>query len=214
MWESIANTCRYFSILELPWNLAFGFFIAKIVQLPTVVALILCIIGAASATTPADITNQDSVKAAVIVYLIVFILLAFLTMGAGITSCMSNRRGESTLLHVVAASLPLLLLRIIHSLLLVFSKQFQDSAAKASTLSILTELFMAKVEEMIVVLLFLYGGLTQRAVPEKENGALGNGEKLAYRAARGDFSGGTLGVASLAIAAAGALFSRKGHEEV
>jgi uncharacterized membrane protein len=194
--------------------LVFGFLIAKIVQLPTVVALILCIIGATSANTAAEIVNQDTVKAAVILYLIVLIFLALLTMAAGITTCMTNRRGESTMLHVVALSLPLLLLRLIHSLLLVFSKKFQDSAANASTSSVLAELFMAKIEEMVVVLLFLYAGLTHQAVPESENGTRSNGEKLAYRAARGDFSGGKLGVVSLVIASASALFGRERHEQV
>ncbi|KAM0253652.1 hypothetical protein ACHAQJ_007164 [Trichoderma viride] len=204
----------YFSVLELPWNLVFGFFIAKIVQLPTVVALILCIVGATSANTPADIANQDTIKAAVIVYLIVLILLAILTMVAGIMSCMTNRHVESTMLNVVAVSLPFLLLRLIHSLLLVFSKKFQDSAAKGSTSSVIAELCMARVEEMIIVLLFLYAGLTQQAVPERENGTRSNGEKLTYRAARGDFSGGKLGVVSLLIAAAGALSRKESHEQV
>ncbi|UKZ73745.1 hypothetical protein TrVFT333_001395 [Trichoderma virens FT-333] len=119
----------YFDLLKRPFNIVFSLFLTKIVQVPAVIALILCIVGATSADTPAGITSQDTVKA-----------------GNGV--------------------------------------RFQDAAAEASTSAVLTELFMARIEEMIVVLLYLYAGLTQKAVPERENSKRSNKEKLAYRAAR------------------------------
>ncbi|UKZ47172.1 hypothetical protein TrVGV298_001386 [Trichoderma virens] len=203
----------YFDLLKRPFNIVFSLFLTKIVQVPAVIALILCIVGATSADTPAGITSQDTVKAGVIIYLVVFIVLALLAGGAHIARCMTERRGESTMLLVVVLSLPFLLTRIINSLLLIFSKRFQDAAAEASTSAVLTELFMARIEEMIVVLLYLYAGLTQKAVPERENSKRSNKEKLAYRAARGDFGGGKLGVASLLLAAASARLSRESHEQ-
>ncbi|KAL7915888.1 hypothetical protein GGI35DRAFT_485358 [Trichoderma velutinum] len=203
----------YFDLLKRPFNFVFSLFITKIVQVPAVIALILCIVGATSANTPADITNQDTVKAGVVVYLVVFVLLILLMMGAYIARCMTERRGESALLHVVALSLPLLLIRIINSLLLVFDTHFQNSAAEASTSAVLTALFMARIEEMIVVLLYLYAGLTQKVVPEKEDGERSNKEKVAYRAARGDFGGGKLGVVSLIVALVSARPSKESREE-
>ncbi|KAK5988882.1 hypothetical protein PT974_10379 [Cladobotryum mycophilum] len=204
----------YFSILKMPWNFVFGLAVIKMAQVPAATALILCIIGATSANTPAEIANQDTVKAGVVVYLIVLIILGLLTMGAGIAQCLTGRRGESTLLHVVAASLPFLLLRIIHSFLLVFSKHFQASAAKASTSSIIAELFMARIEEMIIVLLFLWAGLTHEAVPRNEDGTKrSSGEKLMYQAGRGDFGAGKLGMASLAVSAVIAMCRKESDKD-
>lgn len=198
--------CRYYYLLKKPYNIVFSVFVVRIVQIPAVVALILCIVGATSADTAADIMTQDTVQAGVIVYLVVLVLLILLTIGACITRHVTERRGESKMLLIITLSLPFLLVRIIHSLLLVFDKHFQDSAAEGSTSSVLTEFFMARIEEMIVVLLYLYAGLTHQAVPEKEHGQRTNKEKLAHRAARGDFGGGRLGVISLAVAAASASF--------
>lgn len=170
--------------------------------------------GATSADSPADIGNEDTVKAGVVLYLVVFIFLTLLTTGAAIACCMSGQPGERRLLQAVAASLPFLLVRLIHSLLLVFSETFLVSAAESSTSSVLTELFMAKIEEMVVVLIFLLAGLHQHAVPERDDGSQSTKQKLMYRASRGDFGGGKLGIASLVIAVAGALFSSKNDEQV
>lgn len=206
--------CRYYYLLERPYNTVFSLFVAKIVQIPAVVALILCVVGATSADTAADIMSQDTVKDGVIVYLVVLILLTLLTIGAYITRHKTARRGESKLLLIITLSLPFLFIRIINSLLLIFNKRFQDSAAEGSTSSVLIELFMARIEEMIVVFLFLYAGLTHEAVPEKEHGKRTNKEKLAHRAARGDFGNGRLGVISLAVAAASASFNGEKHKHV
>lgn len=146
-------------------------------------------------------------------YLVVLILLTLLTIGANITGYITERQGESRMLLVVTLSLPFLFIRIIHSLLLIFNKRFQDSAAEESTSSVLIELFMAKVEEMIVVFLYLYAGFTHKAVPERDHGKRTTEEKFAHRAARGDFGGGKLGVLSLAVAAASASFSREDYNQ-
>lgn len=197
---------RYYYLLERPYNTVFNLFIAKLVQIPAVVALILCIVGATSADTAADIMTQDTVKDGVIVYLVVLILLILLTIGAYITRYMTERRGESTMLLIITLSLPFLLIRIINSLLLIFDKSFQHSTAEGSTSSVLAEFFMARIEEMIVVFLYLYAGLTHKAVPEGEHGKQTNKEKLAHRVARGDFGDGRLGAISLAVATANANF--------
>ncbi|KAL7937849.1 hypothetical protein V8C35DRAFT_330025 [Trichoderma chlorosporum] len=204
----------YFDLIKRPYNIVFSLFLTKIIQVPAGIALILCIVGATSADSPADISNQATVKAGVIIYLVVFVALILLTMIANIVRCcMTEPRGERALLLVVTLSLPLLLVRIINSLLLIFSKRFQESSAEASTSAVLTELFMARVEEMLVVLLYLCAGLTQRAVPEGENGTRSNKEKLAYRTARGDFGGGKLGVISLVVALVSTRFGRSREQD-
>lgn len=209
----VNDCCRYYYILKRPYNIVFNLYIARLLQIPAAVALILCIVGATSADTAADIMTQDTVKVGVVLYLVVLVLLILLTIGAYITRRVTKQRGESTMLLIITLSLPFLLVRITNSLLLIFNKHFQDSTAEGSTSSVLTGLFMARVEEMIAVLLYLYAGLTHKAVPEGEHGKRTNREKLAHRAARGDFGNGRLGVISLAIAAASASFKKENDEQ-
>ncbi|CAM1504841.1 Fc.00g024320.m01.CDS01 [Cosmosporella sp. VM-42] len=204
----------YYTILEMPWSTVFSLVVLKAVQTPAAVALILCIVGAVSADTPADIANEGTVKAGVILFLIVLILLGLLAAGAAVVRHMTQRRGEGKLLAAVVTSLPFLLIRLIHSLLLIFSSSFQASAAKSSTSSVLTELFMAKIEEMIVVSLFLWAGITHTAVPKNGDGTKrSKKEMLAYRAGRGDFGRGKFGLVSMAISAAVSMLQKKDDEE-
>ncbi|KAL7917035.1 hypothetical protein ACQKWADRAFT_307772 [Trichoderma austrokoningii] len=51
------------------------FYIVRIAQLAIAIALILCIIGVASANTVADIAHQAVIKIAVIIFLSIFLLL-------------------------------------------------------------------------------------------------------------------------------------------
>ncbi|KAK7417298.1 hypothetical protein QQZ08_011678 [Neonectria magnoliae] len=53
----------WYSILETPWNLLFSFGVVKVVQIPATVALILCIVGGASADKPAEIEDQTTTQA-------------------------------------------------------------------------------------------------------------------------------------------------------
>lgn len=192
----------------------FGLAAVKVVQFPTGIALILCIVGATSAKDPNDIEDQDTVKAGVVLYLIVFLLLCLLTVGAVVGQYTTAQRQEGKLLRAVVASLPLFVLRLSYSFLLVFSNSFQISAANNSTSSILVELFMARIEEMLIVLFFLWTGLTHNAVPEPENCTKrAAGEKMAYRLGRGDFGGGKLGMVGVGIAATMALFRTKERKE-
>ncbi|KAK7418736.1 hypothetical protein QQX98_003754 [Neonectria punicea] len=188
----------WYSILETPWNLLFSFGVVNVVQVPAAVALILCIVGGASADNPAEIEDQTTTRAGVVLFLIVFILLALLVVGA-VVGRKTTGRGEGRLLCAVAVSLPVLLIRIIYSFLAVFSKSSHFSIASGSTPSVLTELFMARIEEMVVVLVYLWAGLSREAVPDKDGGfKRSRQEKFLHRAGRGDFGGGKLGAASLA----------------
>ncbi|KPM42693.1 hypothetical protein AK830_g3893 [Neonectria ditissima] len=193
----VSRVC--YSIIKTPWNLEFSFCVVKTVQVPAAVALILCIVGGVSADTPAEIGDQSTTQAGVILFLIVLVLIVLLTVGAAVGRNTTGR-GEGRLLGAVAVSLPMLLIRIIYSFLVVFSKDSHFSMASGSTSSILTDLFMARIEEMLVILVYLWAGITQEAVPENDGGVKrSKEEKLLYRAGRGDFGGGKLGMASLAV---------------
>lgn len=170
----------------------------RIVQVPAAIALILCIVGGVSANSPAEIGDQDTLKAGIVLYLVVFILLVLLITGAAVGR-RKTARGERRLLWAVAISLPILFIRIIYSLLAVVSNKAVFSVMSGSTSAIMTELFMGRIEEMIVVLIYLWAGVTQDAVPDHGDGVQrSKGEKLLYRAERGDFGTGKLGVASFA----------------
>lgn len=139
-------------------------------QLPIITALILCIVGVASTSTSADITNQNhSMGGGMIFYLTDFAIIAILTILTGARRYITHYRDEITLFHALAASIPLLLLRLIYSILLVFSDEFISLVAKVTLASFFTELFMERVVEMTVVLLFLYASLSQRGHDMREN---------------------------------------------
>ncbi|KAH7140273.1 hypothetical protein B0J13DRAFT_596561 [Dactylonectria estremocensis] len=188
----------WYSILKTPWNIIFSLGAVRVVQLPAAIALILCIVGGVSADNPTEIRDQDTVKAGVILYLIVLFLLFLLVVGAAVAR-RKTERGEHRLLCAVAISLPVLLIRVIYSLLAVFSKQPVFAAMSGSTSSVMTELFMGRIEEMVVVLVYLWVGITQEIVPSHDDGVQrSKGGKFLYRAERGDFGTGKLGVVSLA----------------
>jgi hypothetical protein len=105
---------------------------------------------------------------------VVFILLLVLTIGAVIGHRMTQR-GESILLYAVVISLPLIMVRIVYSLVFSFS---EDERFTGSTTA---GLLMATVEEMIVVLVYIWAGLLA-SVPEEPKDEKLDVEKVAHRA--------------------------------
>jgi hypothetical protein len=200
---------RWYSILQTPWNFIFSFVVLKIVQTPAGIALVLCIIGATSTNTPKDVDKQTTVQAGIAIYLVVYILLVLLTAGAGLAYRMTGR-GEKKLLIIVALSLPILLVRVIYSMLSVFS---HDNSFNPMTGSTTAQLFLSVIEEMIIVLMYIWAGLTIKN--ESESDVKHSAEsRLMHRAGRGDFSGGKLGILSLGVAAFDEVWlHRKKNEE-
>ncbi|KAK3938955.1 hypothetical protein QBC46DRAFT_316699 [Diplogelasinospora grovesii] len=178
----------YYSILKAPWNFIFTFFILKVAQTPAAVALVLCIVGGTSADTPSDIESQGTVQAGVILYLLVLVLLALLVIRAAVMS-----KDSSILLRAVSLSLPLLLIRIIYSLLGCFMHDSDIvSLGSQSTGAVILQVFMVTVEEMAIVLIYLWAGFKLAREEDAEEGRKGI-DNLAHRAGRGDF-GGKLGL--------------------
>jgi hypothetical protein len=171
----------------------------KIVQTPAGIALILCIIGATSANTPQDVDKQATVQVGVSIYLGIYILLLLLTASAYV-ACRKTGRGERKLLEVVALSLPVLLVRVIYSMLSVFSHDRVFSPLNGSTT---VQLFLSNIEEMIVVLMYIWAGLKSSDLSESVVQQKTSKSRLIYKAGRGDFHGGRLGVLSLGAAVIG-----------
>lgn len=200
-------------MLKSPWNLLYSLAIVRIVQTPAAIALILCIVGATSADDPSQIDDQGAIKAGTILFLVVFILISTLAVGAMIGLRVTGR-GERRLLRIVSMSLPFLLIRIIYSFAAVFSDDVNFSLANGSTKAVLINLFMVRVEEMIIVGIYLWGGLRHQAVPRQDDGTERSAaERMRYRAERGDFGFGKLGMVSLAAHSIFEMFSRRDSED-
>ncbi len=195
--------------MKQPWSTIFSLVIVKIVHIPAVVGLILCIVGATSAPSPANINSESTIKIGVVLFAVVLAMLTALTLGA----CIAKRKtgeGEGLLVFAVMCALPFLFVRLLYALLSVFSHSKLLSPATGSTGSETAALFMSVLEEMIVVVIYIATGLKLSSVPVGAADSLGG--TLAYRFGRGDFGTGKLGVFSLGTAVFHA-FGTKSDEE-
>ncbi|KAL7904515.1 hypothetical protein GGI35DRAFT_198776 [Trichoderma velutinum] len=148
----------YSSILRLPLNHPFVFFTVTIIPLNLIIILSICIIDVVLASTSIDIAKQAAINNWTILYLYAFSLLVILTMGTGIQRYITHYRDESTLLHALIASLPLLLLRLTYPFLII-SNAFSGWMLKATVIFIFAEPFMRLVEMQIVLLFLHYNDL-------------------------------------------------------
>jgi hypothetical protein len=178
----------------------------KIVHVPAVVALILCIVGATNASSPAQIESESTVHIGIILYTVVLAMLVILTFGA----CLAKRKtgeGEGILVFAVMCALPFIFLRLLYALLAAFSHL---SCFNPVTGSETVALFMSVLEEMVVVVIYIATGLKLSAVPA--GAADSPGGTLAYRFGRGDFGTGKLGLFSLGTAVFQAFNNRSDEE--
>jgi hypothetical protein len=175
---------------------------------PATIALILCIVGATSANTPAEIEAQSTLHAGIILYVVILVALMALTVGAAIGRAKTGR-GEGALVAAVALAMPFLVVRMIYSCLSAFSK---ISAFQLVGGSPTAGLFMETFEEMFVVAIFLFVGLKQQAIAEEElsDSPAGN---VMYRAGRGDYGSGKFGIIALVISFVRNLGKETGQEE-
>lgn len=127
--EADRNFGRWYSILKSPWNILFSFVILRAVQTPAAVGFILGIVGATSADSIDTVEKQTTIRVGVVLYLVVLVTIVVLAVGAA-SGRRSTHRGEVQLLAAVGLSLPILLVRIVYSLLGCFLP------SKSSTLSL------------------------------------------------------------------------------
>jgi hypothetical protein len=187
----------YYSMLNSPWKgMLLSMTVLRVPQIITTVAGILCIVGATSANTIADFTKESTVHIGVILYMVSFGLLLILTLAAGATY-LKIRHGEKALILAVLSSLPFILVRLLYTLIACFAHN--ASNFNLVTGSVAINLVMAVIEEMVVVAIYTITGIKTPVVP-KEQQAQGPANRMAYRAGRGDFGTGKLGLFSLAMA--------------
>jgi hypothetical protein len=172
----------------------FSFAGIKAIQVPATIALILCIVGATSANNAAEIEEQPTLRAGIILYVVILFALMVLTGGAAVGRA-NTGRGESSIILAVALAMPLLLIRMMYSCLSAFTRiQAFQLVGGSETVN----LFMETFEEMFVVLIFLFVGLKQQAIAKEEHSDSPT-KNAVYRAGRGDYGSGKFGLIALAI---------------
>ena len=187
----------YYSMINSPWKgMLFSMTVLRIPQLITTIAGILCIVGATSADTISDFTKESTVHIGVILYVASYVLLLMLTTTAAAVY-LKQRSGEKLLIIAVGAALPFLLVRLLYTLIACFAHH--ASSFNLVTGSVTINLVMAVLEEIVVVAIYTITGTKQEIVP-KEQQQKGPAARMTYRAGRGDFGTGKLGLFSLAMA--------------
>ncbi|MCJ1283119.1 hypothetical protein MMC26_002446 [Xylographa opegraphella] len=136
--------------------------IIQIAQLPTLIALILCIVGGtdrASSDISEYSTGQTYIKAGIAIFIVIYVVLFGLTVVTG-ADLGNAPRGEKRIYFAVVAALPLIAVRLLYSILADFTSISNFSLANPDPW---VQLFMAVIEECIVVLMYTLAGLTVAA---------------------------------------------------
>jgi hypothetical protein len=154
-----------------------------------------------------EIESETTVHAGIILYAVVFVMLGLLTT---IAVCYTRKvpDQERILIKAIVLALPFILVHIIYSLCAAFS---DNSAFDPISGSVTIFLFMSVLEEMIVVVIYIYAGLRIKSTPLPEDASAWR--QLGYRTGRGDFGTGKLGILSLGLGVINAIESRppRGH---
>jgi hypothetical protein len=132
--------------------------IIQIAQLPTMIALILCIVGGIdeSNSNPSEIsTGKKLTKIGVVIFLVMYLLLSALTI-ITMKDIGNAPKGEKRVYFAVLGAIPLLGVRLLWSLLSSFSNNPSFSITSGKPL---VQLFMATVEEFVVVVFYTLAGL-------------------------------------------------------
>ncbi|PYI03716.1 hypothetical protein BO78DRAFT_463133 [Aspergillus sclerotiicarbonarius CBS 121057] len=128
----------------------------RLLGLITLAGMVLCIVGSTESTNLTDIVNSSEAKIGDVLYLVAWVGLCAMLLLIG-SKYHSIEDGEHRLLLAVGISVPLLLVRLIYSLLSVFTHRstFNMFAGNVTVM-----LFMAVLEEMVIVVVCLGVGVT------------------------------------------------------
>ena len=144
----------------------------QLLQLPAMVALIIGIVGGSDLTDTsisAQNTGQELIKAALIIFLVIYICL-FLLVAKSIGEIGRLPPGEKRVLLALAVALPLLGVRLLFSFLAYFSTNPTFSLTRGN---VLVRAFMANLEEILIVIGYTLAGIL---VPVYYDATRGNPE--------------------------------------
>lgn len=139
------------------------------IQLLITLGLILSIVGGTSSiSSTGAVTIQTTSKVGAILYIISFIAL-------GVVTCVTAMNlthitsGEGRFAWAVMAALPIILVRLIYTLLNVFH---HDQTFNIVSGSVLALALMAVLEEILVTFLYLVLGLITKPLPKSAQGPI------------------------------------------
>ncbi|KAF4631596.1 hypothetical protein G7Y89_g6533 [Cudoniella acicularis] len=134
----------------------------QLLQIPTTIALILCIVGgmdeaSTSSTSASDIAEgKTDTKWGIGIFIVIYVILCILAF-ISMFEVHKTARGEKRLLVAVVIALPMIGSRLLWSVLCAFKGgdifNIQDGSA-------VVQICMANAEEVIVVLMYVLVGLT------------------------------------------------------
>ncbi|TVY35609.1 hypothetical protein LSUB1_G005103 [Lachnellula subtilissima] len=143
--------------------------VIQLLQLPTTIALILCIVGGmdavSSSSTPKDIqTGLKDTKWGMGIFIVIYLLLCLLTV-VSLFEIRKTVSGERRVLLAVLIALPLIGSRLLWSVLCTFKggKIFNIEDGSA-----VVQIAMADVEELLVVFMYVVAGLSVGKYDERE----------------------------------------------
>jgi len=141
----------------------------RLLQLLITVGLILCIVGGTSSYSSTGVYEpQATTKAGVLLYLVSWAILVGIAIF--ITTRHSNGpRDEQRLVWAVLIALPFILVRVVYSIISVFS---HNRHFNLITGSVVIHVFMSVLEEMVVVIIYLAIGWKTEAVAPTNQGPI------------------------------------------
>ena len=158
----------------------------RLIQLLISVGLILCIVGGTSSTSSTGkYVPQTTTKVGVVLYLLALVAIFFITVV--VTQKLSNAPSrDKWLAWAVIIAIPFVSVRLIYSLISVFA---HNRHFNLLTGSVVIHVFMALLEEMAVVVVYLAVGWKAEALTSSTQGP------IAGRAWKGSLAGGNGGQA-------------------
>jgi hypothetical protein len=166
----------------------------RALQLLITVALILCIVGGTSSISSTGVyVPQTTTKAGIILYLVAFVALCVVAAVTAIK--FSNApHDDKRLAWAVILALPFILVRIVYSVISVFA---HNPHFNLITGSVIIRVFMAVLEEMIVVWIYLVVGWMSDTVPPQTGGATAGGSWQINRLGGGGKTAGAGGTGGM-----------------
>ena len=129
----------------------------RVTQLGITIALILSIVGGTSSISPTGVYKvQTTSKAGILLYIVCYLALGLMAL-LTLRNTFYLTSGETRIMWAVFIAMPLLLVRLIYSLLVIFDHSQRFSLISGSAL---IHALMAVVEEMLIILIYLGVGWT------------------------------------------------------
>ncbi|KAI9801425.1 MAG: hypothetical protein M1825_003405 [Sarcosagium campestre] len=144
--------------------------IFRIISLLSLIGVILCIVGVTDSTGSVNGNFGKpaiQTKVGVMLFLLAWFVLCLL-LGVITLHISKIELGERRLVLAVAVSIPFLFVRLIYSVLSVYS---ENEHFNPLTGSVTVKLFMAILEELVVILTCLAVGIMLRVIPKSEKSA-------------------------------------------